>query len=84
VHLKESLRRDVPAFARPIGGAGERRRVLTRILALIDGSVPDDWIPSVPEPGRAAMRANLARIAANLASELPRWEAESPLVEIRF
>jgi len=84
VHLKESLRRDLPAFARAVGGGAERRRVLTRILALIDGSAPDAWVPNVPEAGRAGMRANLARIAANRASELPRWEAESPLVEIRF
>ncbi len=84
LHLKQSVQRDVPAFARTITEAGERRRVLTRILALIDGSAPDAWVPSVPEAGRAGMRANLARIAANRASELPRWEAESPLVEIRI
>jgi hypothetical protein len=57
--------------------------VLARILDQIDGSAPDAWVPSVPPDGRAALRGNLARIAANRAAELPRWEAESPLVEIR-
>ena len=84
VHLKQTLQRDLAAFARPVTEAGERRRILAGILALIDGSAPDAWVPSVPEAGRAGMRANLARIAANRASELPRWEAESPLVEIRL
>jgi deazaflavin-dependent oxidoreductase (nitroreductase family) len=84
LHLKESLARDLPAFARPIASPGERRRVLARILDQIDGSAPDAWVPSVPPDGRAALRANLARIAANRAGELPRWEAESPLVEIRL
>ncbi len=84
LHLKQSAQRDLPAFARAITEAPERRRVLARILESIDGSAPDDWVPGVPEAGRAAMRANLARIAANRASELPRWEAESPLVEIRL
>ena len=84
LHLKETARRDLPAHARVITGAAERRRVLAKILELIDGSAPDAWVPSVPEAGRPAMRANLARIAANRAAELPRWEAESPLVEIRL
>jgi deazaflavin-dependent oxidoreductase (nitroreductase family) len=84
VRLKQTLQRELPAVARPVTDPGERRRVLARILAGIDGSAPDEWVPSVPEAGRPAMRANLARIAANRASELPRWEAESPLVEIRF
>lgn len=84
LHLKESLQRDLPAFARLVTDSAERRRVLARILALIDGEAPDAWVPGVPEAGRAGMRANLARIAANRASELPRWEAESPLVEIRL
>jgi nitroreductase len=84
LHLKQSLARDLPAFARPVREPGERRRVLEAILAQIDGSASDAWVPSVPEAGRPAMRANLARIAANRASELPRWEAESPLVEIRL
>jgi deazaflavin-dependent oxidoreductase (nitroreductase family) len=84
LHLKQSLRRDLPATARLVTDPGERRRVLTRILAGIDGGAPDEWVPSVPEAGRAALRANLARIAANRESELPRWEAESPLVEIRL
>jgi deazaflavin-dependent oxidoreductase (nitroreductase family) len=84
LHLKQTLQRDLAAFARPVTAVGERRRILARILAAIDGSAPDAWVPSVPEAGRAAMRANLARIAANRASELPRWEADSPLVEIRL
>jgi len=84
LHLKESAMRDLPAFAREVAGAAERRRVLERILAQIDGNAPDAWAPSVPESGRAAMRANLARIGANRESELPRWEAESPLVEVRL
>ena len=84
LHLKESLQRDLPATARLVRDARERRRVLTAILAQIDGEVPDAWIPGVPEAGRAAMRANLARMGANRAAELPRWEAESPLVEIRL
>ena len=84
VHLKQTAQSDLPAFARTVTEPGERRRVLARILELIDGSAPDAWVPSVPEAGRAGMRANLARIAANRGSELPRWEAESPLVEVRF
>jgi deazaflavin-dependent oxidoreductase (nitroreductase family) len=84
LHLKQSAQRDLPAVARVLTAAAERRRVLARILELIDGSAPDAWVPSVPEAGRPAMRANLARIAANRAAELPRWEAESPLVEIRL
>jgi deazaflavin-dependent oxidoreductase (nitroreductase family) len=84
LHLKQSLRRDLPAFARAVTDPAERRRVLQRIVAQIDGSVPDEWLPGVPEAARAGMRANLARIGASRASELPRWEAESPLVEIRI
>jgi deazaflavin-dependent oxidoreductase (nitroreductase family) len=84
LHLKQSLQRDLAAHGRPVTDARERRRVLTRILALIDGDVPDAWLPGVPEAGRAVMRANLARMGANRAGELPRWEAESPLVEIRL
>ncbi len=84
VHLKQTLQRDLPAFGRNIAGAAERRRVLTRILALIDGSAPDEWVPRVPEAARAGMRANLARIAADRGAQLPLWEADSPLVEVRF
>ncbi|HEY8119732.1 MAG TPA: nitroreductase family deazaflavin-dependent oxidoreductase [Myxococcota bacterium] len=84
LHLKQSAQRDLPAVARMVRDPGERRRVLARILESIDGSAPDAWAPGAPEAARATMRANLARIAANRADELPRWEAESPLVEIRL
>jgi hypothetical protein len=84
VHMKQTLQRDLPAFARAVTGPAERRRLLTRILGQIDGNVPDAWIPNVPEAGRAGMRANLARFAADRAGQLPLWEAQSPLIEIRF
>jgi len=83
-HLKESARAELPAYARVITGAAERRRVLTRILDQIDGNARAEWVPGATPETLAALRANHARIAANRASELPRWEAESPLVEIRF
>jgi deazaflavin-dependent oxidoreductase (nitroreductase family) len=84
LHLRQSLARDLPAFARAVTDAGERRRVLARIRALIDGNAREAWVLRAPEREREDLRANLARIAASLASELPRWEAESPLVEVRF
>ena len=84
LHMKQTLQRDLPAFARVVTGPAERRRLLTRILGQIDGNVPDAWLPNVPEAGRAGMRANLARIAADRAGQLPLWEAQSPLIEIRF
>ena len=84
LHMKQTLQRDLPAFARVVTGPAERRRLLTRILGQIDGNVPDAWLPNVPEAGRAGMRANLARIAADRTGQLPLWEAQSPLIEIRF
>ena len=84
LHLKESARRDLPAFARVVSGAAERRRVLERILAQIDGNTHAEWISGASAEALAATRANHAQIAANRAGALPRWEAESPLVEVRL
>jgi deazaflavin-dependent oxidoreductase (nitroreductase family) len=83
LHLKQTARADLPAFARAVTGAAERRRVLARILAQIDGSALDEWLPSVPPAGRAALRAHLAEIAADRDGQLPRWVADSPLLEVR-
>ncbi|HEU4427705.1 MAG TPA: nitroreductase family deazaflavin-dependent oxidoreductase [Myxococcota bacterium] len=84
LHLKESARRDLPAFARIVTGSAERGRVLARILEQIDGNTRAEWAPGASAAELDALRANHARIAADRASELPRWEAESPLVEVRL
>jgi deazaflavin-dependent oxidoreductase (nitroreductase family) len=43
-HLKESVRADLPARARPITDAEERRRVVTGIFALLGRlGDPDEW-----------------------------------------
>jgi deazaflavin-dependent oxidoreductase (nitroreductase family) len=84
LHLKESARADLPAFARIVAGAAERRRVLARILEQIDGNTRAEWVPGASAEQLQALRESHARIAANRAAELPRWEAESPLVEVRM
>ncbi|MDP8924319.1 MAG: nitroreductase/quinone reductase family protein [Chloroflexota bacterium] len=48
-HLKESARADLPARARPIVEAGERRAVLARILANLGRSGDlDAWVAGSP------------------------------------
>ena len=82
--MKQRATADLAATARPVTDAGERERILVAILAQIDGSAPDHWVPGLRGPEREAVRANLAEIARTRAAQLPVWTGESPLVEIQL
>lgn len=48
-HLKESMQADLPARATAIRDEGERRRVLTDIVARVGGDQSlDDWLAGAP------------------------------------
>jgi len=48
-HLKDSVKADLPALARPIEEEGERRRVLTRIVErLNEGHNLQEWLTGSP------------------------------------
>ena len=48
-HLKQSVRADLPARARVIDEPGERRRVMSRIVASLGGGRRlDDWVARSP------------------------------------
>jgi F420H(2)-dependent quinone reductase len=48
-HLKQSLRADLPARARPITDPAERRAVMAAILSRIDSERPlEDWVVRSP------------------------------------
>jgi hypothetical protein len=48
-HLKQSVQADLPATARPIVEEGEKRDVLSRILARLDrGDRVDEWVARSP------------------------------------
>lgn len=48
-HLKESIQADIPATARPITSARERRDVLTKILANLNHDADlDEWVANSP------------------------------------
>ena len=48
-HLKRSVQADLPARARAITDVGERRELLSKILASIDmGDELDDWVGGAP------------------------------------
>lgn len=48
-HLKESVKADLPARARAVTGAAERRRVLTRMAELDGGNDHlEEWIAGSP------------------------------------
>jgi hypothetical protein len=83
-HLKQTTGADLAALAVPITDESERRRILTAILAQIDGQTPDDWVPGLKGAAREAVRANLVEIARTREAQLPVWMEESPLVEIRL
>jgi len=84
LHMKESATADLEAHARTVTDEDERRRVFPEILAQIDGDVPESWVSRMPAAARDAVRANLAEIALDREGQLPRWFAESPLVEIQL
>jgi deazaflavin-dependent oxidoreductase (nitroreductase family) len=47
-HLKESVRADLPARARPILDEVERRAILTEITTMLGGRDLDAWMESSP------------------------------------
>ena len=49
LHIKESATADLPAVARPVVEADERRAVLTEILGTIErADALDDWVRDAP------------------------------------
>ncbi len=83
-HLKQSANADLDATAQPIVDPSARESILREILSQLSPGIPPEWMPSLSAEARAATDASFVEIAADPEAALPRWLAESPLVEVRL